>query len=34
VFAVAGGAGVQVRALDVRRDSIEAAFLRIVGAAS
>jgi ABC-2 type transport system ATP-binding protein len=34
VFVVAGEAGVQVRALDVRRDSIEAAFLRIVGAAA
>ncbi|HTR50864.1 MAG TPA: ABC transporter ATP-binding protein [Kofleriaceae bacterium] len=31
VFAVARDAGLQIRALEVRRDSLEAAFLRVIG---
>ncbi len=34
VFHTARTAGVQIRALDVHRDSIEAAFLRVIGAAA
>jgi ABC-2 type transport system ATP-binding protein len=34
IFVTARAAGLQVRALDVRRETIEAAFLRVIGAAS
>ena len=31
VFAIARDVAVQVRGLEVRRDSVEAAFLRVIG---
>jgi hypothetical protein len=34
VFAKAREAGLQVRGLNVQRESVEAAFLRVIGAAS
>jgi len=33
VFRQAHGAGLQIRGLGVRRESVEAAFLRVIGAA-